>query len=83
MCSHELRNPLSAVIQCADSSIESLHILAKVAEAHSTSECTSDMKTARDEIASALDALQTIISCSIHQKRIIDDILTLSKVSVL
>jgi signal transduction histidine kinase len=30
-------------------------------------------------IESSFDAVQTIIACSIHQKRIVDDILTLSK----
>lgn len=35
----------------------------------------------KTESESSLDALQTIISCSQHQKRIIDDILTLSKLN--
>ncbi|RAL68171.1 hypothetical protein DID88_008879 [Monilinia fructigena] len=51
MTSHEMRNPLSAILQCSD------------------------------EITSALtiDAAQTIALCAQHQKRIVDDILTLSK----
>src|ERR1700760_2330062 len=38
-----------------------------------------DLKEAQGEIRNSLDALETIVSCSLHQKRVIDDILTLSK----
>jgi signal transduction histidine kinase len=81
MTSHELRNPLSAVVQCAESVITSLQRLpvqpsiATPAESESESESSS----IREEIDSSLDALQTIVSCSLHQKRVIDDVLTLSK----
>jgi signal transduction histidine kinase len=66
MTSHELRNPLSAVVQCADSVLNTL----------STMEVT---QTTKDEIETCIDSLQTIVSCSLHQKRVIDDVLTLSK----
>jgi signal transduction histidine kinase len=33
----------------------------------------------REEVATSIDSLQTIVSCSLHQKRVIDDVLTLSK----
>jgi signal transduction histidine kinase len=33
----------------------------------------------RDEVVTSIDSLQTIVSCSLHQKRVIDDVLTLSK----
>jgi hypothetical protein len=72
MTSHELRNPLSAVVQCAESVQPSI---ATPAESESESESSS----IREEIDSSLDALQTIVSCSLHQKRVIDDVLTLSK----
>ena len=68
MTSHELRNPLSAVVQCADSIITSLQQLP-----------TQELSKAEAEVQSCLESLQTIVSCSMHQKRVIDDVLTLSK----
>lgn len=66
--SHEMRNPLSAILQCAD-------------------EISSTLQEARDAglevddelIANSIDAAQTIALCAQHQKRIVDDVLTLSK----
>jgi signal transduction histidine kinase len=66
MTSHELRNPLSAVVQCAESAIASVEQLRAHAEVE-------------EEIDSTVDSLQTIVTCSLHQKRVIDDVLTLSK----
>ncbi|KAL2349685.1 histidine kinase, partial [Cryomyces antarcticus] len=60
MTSHEMRNPLSAIIQSADGIIAALTTPGDV----------------RELIA---DAVQTIILCAQHQKRIVDDVLTLSK----
>lgn len=37
------------------------------------------VNTIRDEVRSCMDVIQTIISCALHQKRVIDDTLTLSK----
>ncbi|RMZ73393.1 histidine kinase hhk13p [Pyrenophora seminiperda CCB06] len=77
MTSHELRNPLSAVIQCADSVIASLHHISRPQlEALHPSH---DLSKAESEIQSCLESLQIIVSCSMHQKRVIDDVLTLSK----
>ena len=77
MTSHELRNPLSAVVQSADSVIASLQGL----PLHDAETAISDMnfKKIQEEIATSIDSLQTIVSCSLHQKRVIDDVLTLSK----
>jgi signal transduction histidine kinase len=77
MTSHELRNPLSAVVQCADSVITSLQGL----PLHDARTVINDMdlKRIRDEVVTSIDSLQTIVSCSLHQKRVIDDVLTLSK----
>lgn len=77
MTSHELRNPLSAVLQCADSVIASLQGL----PLHDTKTPTSgiDLEKIRDEVVTSIDSLQTVVSCSLHQKRVIDDVLTLSK----
>jgi len=65
-----MRNPLSAIIQCADYIATSL------------SEFEGDSKnvTLPREVADGYgDAAQTVVLCAQHQKRIIDDILTLSK----
>jgi signal transduction histidine kinase len=77
MTSHELRNPLSAVVQCADSVIASLQGL----PFHDAKTSINDMdfKKIREEVVTSIDSLQTIVSCSLHQKRVIDDVLTLSK----
>jgi signal transduction histidine kinase len=77
MTSHELRNPLSAVIQCAESAIATLETLQFPSTTSTTIETSS--KAFGDEIASTIDSLQTIVTCSLHQKRVIDDVLTLSK----
>ncbi|KAK4541919.1 hypothetical protein LTR36_007283 [Oleoguttula mirabilis] len=67
--SHEMRNPLSAILQCSDEIASSLTKLRDGGE-----------KVVPDElISSCLDAAQIISLCSQHQKRIVDDILTLSK----
>lgn len=67
--SHEMRNPLSAILQCSDEIISTLTD-AKQAGAKTLPETL---------LTSCLDAAQIINLCSHHQKRIVDDILTLSK----
>lgn len=67
--SHEMRNPLSAILQCSDEISGSLTQFKQ----------TGNKILPDDLIASCLDAAQTISLCSQHQKRIVDDILTLSK----
>jgi PAS domain S-box-containing protein len=69
--SHEMRNPLSAIVHCAD------------AIANAVEECQAQLadipapclETLNDNIQSA----NVIMQCASHQKRIIDDVLTLSK----
>ncbi|KAF2107560.1 hypothetical protein BDV96DRAFT_506029 [Lophiotrema nucula] len=67
--SHEMRNPLSAILQCADE----------------ISTILSDFKTSGVTaippgiLTDSIDAAQTIALCAQHQKRIVDDVLTLSK----
>ncbi|EOA83727.1 uncharacterized protein SETTUDRAFT_155095 [Exserohilum turcica Et28A] len=75
MTSHELRNPLSAVIQCADSVIASLQ---QLLTRKSINPLFEDSKY-EAEIHSCIESLLIIVSCSMHQKRVIDDVLTLSK----
>ena len=70
MClDHELifaGNPLSAILQCADTIITSLQ-----------EEIGSQLTKAT--IDTSVDAAQTILLCASHQKRVVDDILTMSK----
>ncbi|KAF1973670.1 putative histidine kinase HHK15p [Bimuria novae-zelandiae CBS 107.79] len=69
--SHEMRNPLSAIVHCADS------ISSAVEECHAKGAKIPDalQETLNDSLSSA----NVIMQCAIHQKRIIDDVLTLSK----
>ncbi|KAL0264352.1 hypothetical protein SLS55_000300 [Diplodia seriata] len=67
--SHEMRNPLSAILQCADEISSSLLDFRQ-----------SGSKVIEEELVSnSIDAAQTIALCAQHQKRIVDDVLTLSK----
>lgn len=63
--SHEMRNPLSAIFQCADLISNSYQDL-------SDTDATEILK-------SNIEAANTIAMCASHQKRIVDDVLTLSK----
>ncbi|MCJ1468477.1 hypothetical protein MMC07_007106 [Pseudocyphellaria aurata] len=69
--SHEMRNPLSAILQCAD------EISTTLTDYRSNSNSSS--KLVDKLIDNSIDAAQTIALCAQHQKRIVDDILTLSK----
>jgi PAS domain S-box-containing protein len=68
--SHEMRNPLSAILQCADS------ITGSLTDLRDTEGPTPAQQEAIDQ---AIDSAQTITLCAQHQKRIVDDVLTLSK----
>ncbi|KAF5020797.1 hypothetical protein F66182_7175 [Fusarium sp. NRRL 66182] len=67
--SHEMRNPLSAILQCADQIANNITVF----ESHNVK---ADVENLLD---GCLDAANTINLCASHQKRIVDDILTLSK----
>lgn len=69
MVSHEMRNPLSAIIQCAEEA-------SQIIEPHAF-EKSKPMTV--DEATTSLDAVNTILYCGYHQKQIIDDVLTVSK----
>ncbi|KAF2969964.1 hypothetical protein GQX73_g3641 [Xylaria multiplex] len=71
--SHEMRNPLSAILQCAD---EIAGTLTTYNFSQENSEKSENLKLA---LAGCLEAANTISLCASHQKRIVDDILTLSK----
>ncbi|KAH8742304.1 hypothetical protein F5883DRAFT_671880 [Diaporthe sp. PMI_573] len=71
MTSHEMRNPLSALCQCADEIIGSIGAYRK-SEPEVAKRLSKMLET-------CLEAANTISLCSNHQKRIVDDVLTLSR----
>lgn len=74
MTSHEIRNPLSAILQSADSISSSL-----AACFSSVNKDAGIVSVEREILEENMDAADTITLCAQHQKRIVDDILTLSK----
>ena len=72
MTSHEMRNPLSAILQSADSIVHTLTTIGMPI-------LGENMSLSPDTADEIIDAAQTVILCAQHQKRIVDDILTLSK----
>lgn len=67
--SHEMRNPLSAILQCADQIVNNTAAFTHY----------GIQKEVEALVEGCLDAANTINLCASHQKRIVDDILTLSK----
>jgi len=67
--SHELRNPLSAIFQLAETIITSF-------PADGNAITQSQLI---DALNGNIDNAKTILMCAKHQKRIVDDVLTLSK----
>lgn len=67
--SHEMRNPLNAILHCAT---ELTELLPELSNSNATVDRASNIKE-------CLEASRTIAYCGRHQKRIIDDVLTLSK----
>lgn len=67
MVSHEIRNPLSAVLHLAE---EVKEVTREIAAGH------DDIK---DQVADILDAADTILLCVSHQNTLVDDILSFSK----
>ncbi|XXH02022.1 hypothetical protein Hte_008387 [Hypoxylon texense] len=84
MISHEIRNPLSAVLHCSEEIIESLKRGSAIFEWVFDGTITpNSSSSARDilkkQISNAMDASHTILYCVQHQKQIVDDVLTVSK----
>lgn len=101
MTSHEMRNPLSAIVHCADaitgtlSKVQELvrmqplasdSIISKKMMDLATSDIATEHREAKDALAEAeqlidncIDNAETIAACAQHQRRIVDDILTMSK----
>ena len=70
MVSHEIRNPLNAMLQCADDICRASQF---------GSGPSKQNRNHTDILASICENSQTILFCAAHQKRIIDDVLTISK----
>ena len=67
MVSHEIRNPLSAV----------MHLAEEVKDV--TREVASKHEDVKDQLSDILDAADTILLCVSHQNTLVDDILSFSK----
>ncbi|ORY63840.1 uncharacterized protein BCR38DRAFT_474437 [Pseudomassariella vexata] len=80
MISHEIRNPLSAVLHCGEEVVEAMgKCLAVIQEQISDEQTPGLFDTLQRSLDSALDSANTIMYCVQHQKQIVDDVLTLSK----
>lgn len=84
MISHEIRNPLSAVLHCSEEIIESIKkgsaVLDWVFHDNAIRDSgKSGKEILKKQISSALEAANTIVYCVQHQKQIVDDVLTVSK----
>ncbi|KAH0345037.1 putative histidine kinase HHK19p, partial [Aureobasidium melanogenum] len=82
--SHEIRNPLGATVHCADLLKESLVEMRELIDAlenvrKNDSSCQKTKARLEEHLKNGTEAVDTIISCSMHQKRVTDDILSLSK----
>ncbi|KAH7271375.1 hypothetical protein NW759_001236 [Fusarium solani] len=92
MTSHEMRNPLSAILHCTDAIIASLARVQDISDnptpltptrAGVDGDARSSVAERSDEekrlLEDSIENAETIVTCAQHQKRIVDDILTMSK----
>lgn len=73
MTSHEARNPLAAISLSVESILDTYENILQRPD--------DQFLISRDTIESSLDCANTIMACVAHQKTIIDDVLTLSKLN--
>ncbi|KAI1075165.1 hypothetical protein F5B20DRAFT_595315 [Whalleya microplaca] len=81
MISHEIRNPLSAVLHCSEEVIDAMK-KASTALDFSFGGATpgdSAREVLKKLITNTVDAANTVVYCVQHQKQIVDDVLTVSK----
>jgi signal transduction histidine kinase len=82
---HEIRNPASAMLHCADEI--SVYLKECLRTSGILSEITNSMAALNkphcsqinEWLHASIEAAQTIVNCVNHQKSIVDDVLTLSK----
>ncbi|OIW30558.1 putative histidine kinase group protein [Coniochaeta ligniaria NRRL 30616] len=93
MTSHEMRNPLSAIIHCADAvtaTLTKVKELVNLRSSASSFAVNGDVPAEQDEgldmyseeqelMDTCIENAEIIVTCAQHQKRIVDDILTMSK----
>lgn len=83
MTSHEMRNPLSAIVQCADSVVASCSRCEQILKPLSGKASLVLNSDAYEELlnllSTCIDNSETIDICAQHQRHIVDDILTMSK----
>ncbi|RDW65623.1 hypothetical protein BP5796_10315 [Coleophoma crateriformis] len=72
--SHEIRNPLSAVLQSA----QEINSICQ-GQLNEAPDHTTNVSVSIEGLKDAVHAAEIIEQCTLHQKRIVDDILTLSK----
>jgi PAS domain S-box-containing protein len=68
MVSHEVRNPLSAVFHCSDAAQETLADMKLLADQLASTTGSKIGEQLQELIASGIDSVSTIMSCSQHQK---------------
>ncbi len=100
LTSHEMRNPLTAIVHCTDSIVESLEASLVLnrqqrggsgsssgsgsGSGSSGSSDSSGSDTQGEMANHLLECIynaETVITCANHQRQIVDDVLTLSKLS--
>ncbi|QDS76178.1 hypothetical protein FKW77_007979 [Venturia effusa] len=79
MISHEIRNPMSAVLNCTEEILEIVQPMAIEQALERTQADPTRTKNADTPMINVLEASRTILYCIEHQKRIVDDVLSLSK----
>jgi len=79
MTSHEMRNPLNAILQSADTILSAMPNMVSTLKSESNSVPPINRQDDMKILEEIQDAAQTIMYCTQHQKAIVDDILTLSK----
>ena len=75
----QIRNPLGAVILSADSISVSLSQIQELVKQSVSAKLAIDPNSLTRLLEDITESVETITSCSLHQKRITDDILSLSK----
>ncbi|WPH05063.1 Hypothetical protein R9X50_00796200 [Acrodontium crateriforme] len=68
---HETRNPLAAIMLCTENLLNTFEQLLIPAD--------DPITVTKQSVESGLEDAETIMTCAQHQKRIIDDVLTISK----
>ncbi|CAJ2509574.1 Uu.00g146000.m01.CDS01 [Anthostomella pinea] len=84
MISHEIRNPLSAVLHCGEEIVDAMKKGRATLDTIAGTSLPptiliSLQQTLPKQLGNALEAANTIMYCVQHQKQIVDDVLTLSK----